>query len=440
LIGIAEIVPATATNGACKHAPYATKGVDMSRLLIVLCCLVVGACLLAAALAILRSTADRHVSDTPYIPTPMAVYQSSSELRRSVVVATMDAAMPQGKNVIWCASFQVAWNRLGGDVLHSPPQIVNAEETASKLNSSKFSENDLPADCYYAAAGLVREGIVKRIDKEMQRRFHKTPMLEELDDPANAIVAYAYLEANIPFMPPYFDNPESLLFTDSKGEKSNVSSFGTNFNGKSFCARLSKQVKLLHCAYDKNGKEVGKITEVVIDPCCDSAPHQIILARVPAAETLHATWSRVERLMADYPRQADARRKFDYPESLLVPSMAWDITHHFAGLEGADKLLRNKGFERSYVNRAMQNTRFRLDRGGAELRSEAALCVCGGEDMIRDFVFDRPFFVFIRKRGDTMPFFAMYVANAELLCKAKAEQPSKDAVGAAPGLPSSERK
>ena len=37
--------------------------------------------------------------------------------------------------------------------------------------------------------------------------------------------------------------------------------------------------------------------------------------------------------------------------------------------------------------------------------------------MPRTFIFDRPFFIFVRKRDSSTPFFAMHVANAELLCR-----------------------
>jgi hypothetical protein len=58
--------------------------------------------------------------------------------------------------------------------------------------------------------------------------------------------------------------------------------------------------------------------------------------------------------------------------------------------------------------------RFRLDRSGAELTSEAmAACYA----ITTDYIFDRPFVIYIKKRGGTTPFFAMYVENAELLSK-----------------------
>ena len=365
-------------------------------------------------------------SDVPYVPTVATVYPNSTALGHSLVVPTMDTKMVKGKNVIWCASFQLAWNHLGTEVLHEPPAVANAEEIAAQLNGSKFSEDDLSSDCFYATAGRCRDGIVDTIHEEMQRRFRRTPRID-LTNPEYVIVAYGYLDVSVPFAIPYCENPGEFLFTDSKGTKTSVTSFGTVPGGRSVCRKeLRDQAKVLYCAYDEPMKPTREMTEFVIDPCRDSLPNQVILACVPPKETLQQTWDYVAQLIAAYPHQQFADERLDYTDCLLVPNMAWDITHHFTALEGRDKLLKNKGSEGLYVAAAIQGICFRLDRSGVELRSEAAVAVCG---IPREFVFNRPYTIFIRKRDSAAPFFAMYVDNAELLCKAATPSAVKSGKG-----------
>ena len=79
-----------------------------------------------------------------------------------------------------------------------------------------------------------------------------------------------------------------------------------------------------------------------------------------------------------------------------------------------DKRFLNAGFEGYYIAKAMQTIRFKLDRSGAELASEAQM-PC--KPMATHFVCDRPFLIFVKKRGAERPFFVMWVDNAELLCK-----------------------
>jgi hypothetical protein len=57
---------------------------------------------------------------------------------------------------------------------------------------------------------------------------------------------------------------------------------------------------------------------------------------------------------------------------------------------------------------------FRLDRSGAELKSEAKLYA---KPMPKEFIFDRPFLICVKKRGAEHPFFVMWVDNVELLSK-----------------------
>jgi hypothetical protein len=44
----------------------------------------------------------------------------SDQLKQTVIVPTLDTPCPAGKNVIWCSSFQLAWNELRDNVIHAP--------------------------------------------------------------------------------------------------------------------------------------------------------------------------------------------------------------------------------------------------------------------------------------------------------------------------------
>ena len=96
---------------------------------------------------------------------------SSQELERTVVVPTLDTPFADGVSAIWCCSFQIAWNHMKTDVTREPVQVRNAEVMADRLNRAEQSENDLAPESYYAAAGLVRDGVVDRIQAEMSRKF-----------------------------------------------------------------------------------------------------------------------------------------------------------------------------------------------------------------------------------------------------------------------------
>jgi len=95
---------------------------------------------------------------------------------------------------------------------------------------------------------------------------------------------------------------------------------------------------------------------------------------------------------------------------LLVPDLFWRISHRYTELEG--KSFKNAELRGQSLDVAQQDILFRLDRSGAELKSEAKVFVL---PVPTYFVLDRPFLIYMKKRGARDPYFAMWVDNAELL-------------------------
>ena len=348
----------------------------------------------------------------PHTPPPVAFSGESKDLRQSVVLPTLDTSMPTGKNVVWCGTIQLAWNRLGKDVLHQPPQVQGAEAVVSRLNQAKFGEDDLPPASYLATAGFAKSGIVDKIKSEMKRRFHKEVEIDPMEP--NDILAYAYLEANADFTIPFFDNRKMFFFTDASGKETKVTSFGIEEKHEYAYQDLRDQIGVLHLLRKTTNPE--ELEEFVIDLCRDSSPNQIVVACVPPRATLLETLKDVEKKTKEHARQDNNERgsRFGIRDVLLVPNLNWEVRHHFAELEGSDKRLLNVGFSNYYIAKAMQTIHFRLDRSGAELASEVQM-PC--KPMATHFVCDRPFLIVVKKRGTERPFFVMWVDNAELLCK-----------------------
>lgn len=77
------------------------------------------------------------------------------------------------------------------------------------------------------------------------------------------------------------------------------------------------------------------------------------------------------------------------------------------------------------VEMAYQRTAFLLNENGAEVESEVAMDAEGGEDLETEeekplpkaMIFDKPFLVFLKRNDSQYPYFAMLVANSEVLKK-----------------------
>ena len=331
----------------------------------------------------------------PYSPPPLAFSGDSSSADRTIVVATLDSPAPKGKNVIWCATFQACWTELKAVV--GPMDVLGAQETVRRLNEARMNPDDLPESGYYAAAGLVKDGIVEKIKSEMAVRFPKvTPNL-----PSNSYeaVAYAYLNDAVKFRTGYFDRDRGDDFIDSSGNRSRISSFGLyKTRESSVNTTLARQIEVLYSDKKEYPRQEFKF---VLDLDKNSRPTQLILACVEPKESLAATWQEVQRKMREWKPSKDARQFGDH-DSLAVPNVNYQLQHSFEELETSGLLGTS------------QAIRFRLDRSGAGLVSEAYFFFAAGG---RHFSFTRPFLIALRKRGSAEPYFVMWVDNAELLCK-----------------------
>ena len=364
----------------------------------------------------------RHVPwpGEPYYPPAVAFEGESKDLQATVIIPTLDTPLPEHKNVVWCGTMQLAWNRLGTDVLHSPPDLEGADAVVERLNAAPLHDDDLAPKSFFATAGYVKDGIIDQIQKEMQSQFQREVRLESPKE-ADAIIAYSYLQSHIAFSIPFFENDEPLTFTDSSGKETNVSSFGIRRKDDYAYRELREQVELIY--QEPRYTHDGRPNEFILDLCHDSETDQLIVACVPPQPTLAET---IEDVNSKIREIDEKRRKQDVfgrwtlssIDVLLVPNMNWTIDHRFSELEGPEHSFKNSGFEGNYVYTAAQMIRFQLDRSGAELASEAKLRC---KPMRTFFVFNRPFLLFMRKRGQEQPFFALWVDNADLLSKPNAQ-------------------
>jgi serine protease inhibitor len=72
---------------------------------------------------------------------------------------------------------------------------------------------------------------------------------------------------------------------------------------------------------------------------------------------------------------------------------------------------------------ALQNIRFQMDEKGVRLQSEAHMSFgCSAPYNPRpkhEMIFDKPFLIMMMRKDATLPYFALWVANPELLVKAE---------------------
>jgi hypothetical protein len=362
---------------------------------------------LAFLVVLLSSCSDR--SENLTASTPLLAPNSSE------FVATLETPIPQGKSVVWCASFLAAWKTLAEQMAQEPISLAESSPLVTSLNNASDPRTTIPATALYVASGWKQRGIVEQIQKELAQKFPSKQAPTFPGAAPDSFVAYSYLEAKVRFSLPYFQNRQPLAFTDSAGQKTLVASFGIRPEDDYAYNQLRAQPRLLF----RKGEEFDHNLEFAIDLCPDSKPSQIVVARINREPTLAAALARVdkeskemERLEKDQPKYGQYLRSVGPNDVLLVPELLWQISHHFSELEG--KPFANAKLKGQRLDVAQQDVLFRLDRGGAELKAESKM-FCA--PVPTHFVFDRPFLVYMSQRGSKAPFFALWTDNAELLTK-----------------------
>jgi len=334
-----------------------------------------------------------------------AISVDSGQLKHTRIIAVPSMPLEDGKNVIWCASFQAAWRTLQKDVAKGPVKLEGADKLCAFLNQADEVKGLVPEGSLYTKAGRVRDGVIETIRSDVDKML---PGKEPPSFPATSpddCIAYAYLESHVSFDIPYFQNREPLMFRDAQGRETAVRSFGIRRDDGGECQQLRRQLNLLYATTDSN----FKITECAIDLDTRS-PVQVVVAMAKRRSTLEETLASLEKKISASATLSNVYG-FNDRDILLIPDIPWHISHHFTEFEGRSFV--NDRLQGYSLAEARQDMEFQLDHRGAGLKVEASMfavmCVPAA------YIFDRPFLVYMKRRGVEKPFFAMWVDNAELL-------------------------
>jgi hypothetical protein len=137
---------------------------------------------------------------------------------------------------------------------------------------------------------------------------------------------------------------------------------------------------------------------------------RLLIARGTPGATLQETVAGVMARAGGRPEPMEAGDRFQ------MPKLDFDVTRNYHELVG--KSFANEGFTGYVITRAAQNVRFRLDQNGAILKSDAVIEAKSAAPAGRRMVCDGPFLVLLARAGQPMPYFALWVANDELLVRA----------------------
>ena len=322
---------------------------------------------------------------------------NANELEHTVVTPHLDCSLESGTNVLWCATAQIAWNELSslvGEEIH----MESEAPMVAILNKEDVTRADLDEQTYLAAAGIVREGIVQDLHAKVNERFADgfgAQLLPESGTlPPDWFVAYSCMVASLPFEWAFERLTFPLAFRDTDVESFGIAQFLENQDRE---RKAATQIDI----FDYRDED-----DFIVELKTLRATHRLFLAKVQPKPTLEATISAVQqRVAAAQPTTLSEGSDF------RVPVLNFDTVREYVELQRKPLRLKNTRFDGCAIAAASQRIRFRLDERGAVLRSESTIVASAAEHL----VFDKPFLIMIQYDAGTMPYFALWVDNAELL-------------------------
>lgn len=306
---------------------------------------------------------------------------NAAEFGGTVLVPTMEHRISKDSNAVYCATMLYAWDK-AREIFQEPIVVPSQYRDLQLLNASTSHKNTLSPSEYMA------EGIAK----------------------GNSVVIRSRFEKNLPFDVQFntFDN--RLKFNGKT-----VPAFGKAGNWGSEC---QDQIKILYYQNDRH---------FLVKLIPEDKKHEILLYMPDHAfSTFAEMQQRVSQLIVQGRKEQkmeDSKWKYKFSvgeDELLIPKFDFDISTVYRLLLGGHFTV---GQDDWTISKAWQQVAFRLDEKGAAVKSEAVVecCLSIGDAAERPqpkkMIFDRPFYVLLKRADASQPYFVLWVANTELMVK-----------------------
>lgn len=299
-------------------------------------------------------------------------------------------------NNVWCVTFQLVWNDFMDKLNNSKPVefVEGNPPLADELNKRLYTSDILSPDSYYKTYGKISKKLKKQIESDIYKKFkEKSDILDKIDwNAKDSILFYAMLKKDFNFLTA-FDEFNSASFNNSK---ENVKYFGVDEKSKK---KLRENIDVLF--YNSADEYAVKLLT--------KEKEEVILYRTDKKDNF-------ENLYA-YVMNNTKFDEFTKLDILKVPQLNVDKTISY------DELCGKKIVNSDYIiTQALQTIKFKMDKKGGTLKSEAAMSVMKMALMPevekqRFFLFDKPFVLFLKEENKDKPYFAMFVEDTSFLVK-----------------------
>ena len=295
-------------------------------------------------------------------------------------------------NYVWTGAMNLCWTNLSQVVIKEPISIKTDEADAlaivEKFNHPVCTTSDLDEPSYYIKAGMGPKTL-EAINRESREKFPQKSF-SDLDMPIgeDEFISYAYFFKKVSYEKPftlndiYFDNTWVKGFEAEDDQKRTVEALKYE-NDDQFIIRLRL----------KNPDD----ELILAKGYAMQEPAEVLTALNGIAE------QNVSRLGED--------------DHFMMPLLHLSCRRDYEELIG--KALANPGFTGFIIGAMFENINFDLDEEGAKVESQAVMSVERGAapKKGRYFYLNKPFWVIMKRKDSSHPYFLLGVNNHQLMQK-----------------------
>ena len=289
---------------------------------------------------------------------------------------TMQQQLPAGQNAVYAVSLPLAWQAARQELAAVGP-IITESTALQALDGSPTVAGALDDSDYQREITWKRRTLTVKTKQQVHRRF----------------------------IPSFMDMPKGISFNGTK-----VDAFGTNgFQNMEYANRIDI------IAYRDDARFLLRLN--FPDTAATASQHELYLFK---ADSLYKNFEAMYRDL-----QASCVQAQSLPEQqltdldvLAIPKIYFDEQRNFPELKEARFMADGDEYE---LTEAKQQISLSMNQHGLSMKTEAEIVINDGaypmEDMPepKNLVFDKPFYLLMKKAGKENPYLVLYIANTDLL-------------------------
>lgn len=299
-------------------------------------------------------------------------------------------------NTAWCGTFNLIWNDLKNDLVKQDIVFTPQIKLVENLNKGTFDTSNILEDSYYKIYGTPSYDLKNKIKKDIKLKFNETSdILDDFDFENSSdedYFLYSMLKKDFEF-PKVF----TRLKNDKFGKYTNVKYFGIDNSTKS---AVMDQVEVLY--YNSSINFAIKLITKSND--------EVIISRGNQGDNFYDIYKKID----EDSKQYTGNKSIIKGEKVKIPDINLNVIAELEEIEQKPFLFADG---RQYViGKALQTIKFSLDEKGGKIKSEAGMIVNKAaivEDVKqkRDFLVDDTFFIFLKEKDKTLPYFAAKISD-----------------------------